>query len=191
MNIICVNVQNYLGRGEEYVSKLYDGVARNLSRPFTFHCLTDKDVDGASGWWAKIEMFRPGRFRGRCLYFDLDTLIVGNIAHLSNYSGAFAGLSDFYHPEQFASGVMAWDADAAAPIWELWDRAGRPQFDQRGDQGWIGSVMPNADRLQTLFPSQIVSFKANCLDGIPEGARVVCFHGHPRPHVVSDIIKFW
>jgi len=42
--------------------------------------------------------------------------------------------------------------------------------------------MPMAIRLQDIVPGQLVSFKAQCSDGVPDDARVVFFHGLPRPH---------
>lgn len=42
INVVCVNVQNYLGRGQEYVRKLAAGVHRHLSGPYRFICVTDE-----------------------------------------------------------------------------------------------------------------------------------------------------
>lgn len=148
-------------------------------------------MEGAEGWWAKLAMFQPGLFQGRCLYLDLDTIIVGNLDHMASYDGPFAGLSDFYHPEKFASGVMMWEAGEADHIWTNWEKAGRPMFHPRGDGGWIESMMPAAQRIQTLFPSQIVSFKGHCANGVPENARLVCFHGLPRPHMLAELMAHW
>jgi hypothetical protein len=189
LNVICVNKGNFLGQGTRYVRNLYWGVHRHLkNKPFKFHEVTD---GLGEGWWAKIGLFKPGRFTGRCLYFDLDTIITGSLDDLASYEGDFAGLSDFYHPDRFASGVMAWDADKAGHIFTRWVNVGMPQFDTRGDQGWIGAMRPNAERLQDLFPGQLVSFKADCREGAPDGARVVCFHGLPRPHQLSDLFSEW
>jgi hypothetical protein len=188
LNVICCNVGNYCGRGQEYVEKLKIGVARNLSLDYAFHVITEAPGEG---WWSKISLFEPGRFKGRCLFFDLDTMIVGSIDELAGYDGDFAGINDLYFPKLFASGVMAWEAGKADQIYTRWVAAGMPQFDKRGDGGWIGDVMPYADRLQDKFSDQIVSFKAHCLNGIPRGARVVCFHGLPRPHVLRDVISNW
>lgn len=192
LNVICVNNNDYLGRGGEYVSRLYRGVRRHLSAPHSFHVLTEKDIpEGCPGWWAKLAMFQPARFKGRCLYFDLDTVIVGDLGDLAGYCGAFAGIDDFYQPERLQSGVMAWQAGAADHVWTKWEEAGKPSFSPRGDARWIEFQMLYADRLQTIVPDQIVSFKAHCGDGIPKGARVVCFHGLPRPHALEDIVAHW
>lgn len=188
LNVICVNKGNYLGRGDEYVRRLWVAVIRYLKLPFEFHVITEAPGEG---WWAKISLFEPGRFKGRCLFFDLDTIITGSLDHMASYQGKFAGLSDFYQPERFASGVMLWEAGAADHVYTTWMQAGQPQFHEHGDGGWIGQMMPGADRLQTLYPRQIVSFKAHCADGIPQGARVVCFHGKPRPHQLNDLMSHW
>lgn len=136
-------------------------------------------------------MFQPGRFDGRCLYLDLDTVITGSLDHMASYPGSFAGLSDFYNPQLFASGVMMWEAGEADHIWSNWERSGRPMFHPRGDGGWIESQMRDAGRLQALFPGHIVSFKAHCAQGIPPNARLVCFHGLPRPHMLHDLMGHW
>lgn len=191
LNIVMVNAWNYLGRGDEYVHKLKMGVTRHLSVPHTFHVLTEADVpEGVSGWWSKISMFEPGRFKGRCLFFDLDTVIVGSLDDIATYDGDFAMVRDWYHPDLKTSSVMAWDADRATQIYQLWER-GRPQFHPRGDGGFIEAVMPQAEILQDKYPGQLVSFKASCGQGIPEGARVIAFHGLPRPHHLSDLMKHW
>lgn len=163
-----------------------------MAPPFQFHVMTEKDVpQGVEGWWAKLALFQPGRFDGRCLYLDLDTLIVGPISDLRMYQGPFAGLSDFYHPHRLQSAVMLWEAGEADRIWESWEAAGRPQYHPGGDGWWIDTMMPEARRLQDLFPKRLVSFKAHCANGVPEGASVVCFHGLPRPHALADLMSHW
>lgn len=190
LTVVTVNWGNYLGRGQDYVDRLYRGVKRNLLVPFAFHVITEKDTD-AEGWWAKLAMFQPGKFEGRCIGIDLDTIITGNLDHVAGYRGPFAGLSDFYHPHQFASGVMMWEAGVADHIWTKWVEAGKPTFHPGGDGSWVGQMMPKAERLQTLYPGQFVSFKKHCVNGLPDGARMVCFHGNPRPHMMRDLMAHW
>lgn len=192
LTIAIVNANNYLGRGEDYVQRLKMGVSRNLSIPHTFRVLTEEDSPkGVEGWYHKISLFQPGRFTGRCLFFDLDTIITGSLDDIAAYDGDFAMVRDWFHPELKTSSVMAWDADRAARIYSAWQNAGRPQFHPRGDGGFIEAVMPEADCLQDKFPGQLVSFKASCGQGVPEGARVVAFHGLPRPHHIHDLMRHW
>jgi hypothetical protein len=70
-------------------------------------------------------------------------------------------------------------------IWRIWDRCGRPQFITGGDQAWIESVQPTYDQWQEMYPDQIFSYKLHCEQGTPDNARVICFHGQPRPHEVN------
>lgn len=188
LNVICVNEGNYLGRGKEYVTKLRHGIERRLSVPYAFHVIEDT---GLPGWWAKLAMFQPGRFSGRCLSLDLDTVCIGSLDHMANYRGPFAMLTDFFYPDLLASGVMMWEAGEADHVWTTWDGCNRPTFDERGDGPWVAQMMPNAKRLQQLFPGQIVSFKKHVCAGETGGARLVCFHGLPRPHQVHELMAHW
>jgi hypothetical protein len=84
INIVCVlkskpsSIYN-----EEWVYKLQRAISRNLSLPYKFICLTDIPLDcdhifldeRDSGWWNKIQLFKPGLFVEETLYFDLDVVI--------------------------------------------------------------------------------------------------------------------
>lgn len=187
-----------------YVNNLYNAIAANVTVPFTFTCITNS-VTGLHGrirtvpfqhnwpgWWSKIEMFRPGIFEsGRVWYFDLDTLIVQNIdAMVSSPSlgRRFCALSDFLVPNRAASGVMSWianDPDVAKIYTEFALKPERvmTSCSTLGDQCWIGISSPQVTFLQNLFAGHFASFKRECSNGTkPQAARVICFHGRPRPH---------
>jgi hypothetical protein len=87
------------------------------------------------------------------------------------------------------SSVLAWDASLNTDIWTVWEAAGRPSQQKRGDGFWIECMRPQADKLQDIYPGKLASFKAD-VDAI-ESASVVCFHGNPRPHVVRDLMAKW
>ena len=194
LNVVCVQTGNYLGRGVEYVRRLQAAVERNLTLPHRFVCLTDADIEGVEclparfpGWWEKVRMFEPGLFKGRVLFLDLDTLILENIDHVAAYSGHFATLHDFWRPEGLGPAVMLFEPEWAGFIYQEWSAEHFTMLDPRGDQGWIenrhqGRMRKEVDILQTLFPGEFVSYKTHCTKGVPEGARVVCYHGRPRPH---------
>ena len=90
LTVVCVWVQGHVPYGVEYVARLASSVRRSLARPYAFVCLTDQPrrvpagvipIEVPSprplkGWWSKIELFQPGRFTGRVLFLDLDSLIV-------------------------------------------------------------------------------------------------------------------
>ncbi len=174
----------------EWVRKLSAQVAQHASRPHRFVCLSDVDVPCERiplvhdwpGWYSKLELFRPGLFRGPVIYLDLDTLVVGDLGPIEAVAdGPFAMLSDFYRLERPASGVMTWVGTNNM----LWDAmveystsGAKPQPRRRLDHWLEGRVTPR--RLQDLAPGCIVSFKAHAKHAIPEGASLVCGHGQPR-----------
>lgn len=177
LNIVCINQDNYLGRGDWYVEKLRNGIEANCTVPYKFRVLTDT---GESGWWSKLTLFKPDTFKAgeRILYFDLDTWIMGNIDFLANYNGPLAGLRNFYQLRNLASGILAFEAGKYTKIWDKWVQIGRPKL-SGGDQMFINMMIPEGARLQDLFPNKIYSYKVH---GVPKDAAVVCFHGKPRPH---------
>lgn len=183
LNVVCVSTGDYLGRGEDYVAHLLSGVAKHYTGEARFHVLRD----GPASWWAKLQLFQPGRFpKGeRVVYFDLDTVITGDLSDLFDYDGPFAALDDVWQPGQMGSGVMTWTAGECDHIWTEWVKAGCPSDDPRGDQAWITRMMPGAVGLQQILPGQLGSWKANFggdAANIGPDVRVVYFHGAPRPH---------
>lgn len=160
------------------------------------------------GWWAKMELFNPRGQLGRhdLFYIDVDTKIVEDIQPLMD---AVRGkrnlvmLSDFYHPEHPASGVMFIPACIKRRVWNYWiknwshlmQRAG--VRGKTGDQGVIAEgAAGNIERWDDVAPGAIVSYKKHVIGSgnrywvpgvsqgtgkTPAGARIVCYHGKPRP----------
>lgn len=206
LKIVCVNAGNYLGRGVEYVKILENMISRNLpvGTEYQFICFTDDltPIDGVqfrplhgglTGWWNKLWLFKNGLWNvgDRIVYFDLDTVITGDLTDIINYSGDFAILRDFYRPHGLGSGVMAWSGGWGAHLWREYEKAGFPDM-QGGDQAWIESHVLRPDILQDLFPSQIVSYKVSARSHIPDKAKIVAFHGEPRPHQCEGWVRlFW
>jgi hypothetical protein len=74
--------------GPDDVLKLKKAFETFLSIDHDFVCLTDQEISeiktipligNTPGWWAKIELFRPDLFNGPVFYFDLDTIICGEL----------------------------------------------------------------------------------------------------------------
>lgn len=177
----------------EWVTALKAGLDLYL-QDFRFVCLTDDPavdprwrvplLHGFAGWWSKFELFRPGLFTGRVLYIDLDSIPVGDLSDLARYDGPFAMLSDFYAPQNPASGVMAWTAGEGDALYERFvaDPRGIMRRHRTRSDPFYASVLGDVARLQDYAPGQIVSLKAHARAGTPDGARLVCFHGKPRPN---------
>lgn len=198
LNIVCLNAGNYEGRGKEYVEILHDMVTRNIPKGtfFNFICFTDdpepynseiqkRPLEGTlTGWWNKLYLFKDGLFPegDRILYFDLDTCITSGLDEIIKYDGPFAILRDVYRPGGLQSSVMAWQTNTMGAIWSLFEGHNFPNIDG-GDQAWLEKYCGSyADILQTLYPNCFYSYKQSCQFDIPKSAKVVFFHGLPRPH---------
>ena len=164
--------------------------------PLRFVVLTDQSIPDMEtrplarnlrGWWSKAELFAPEHADlGHVLYFDLDTVIVGDLTDVVRQATSpdVTLLSDFYRNARTNSGMMALSPEARAWTWESWDPATTPRVFRAGDGDWINDRWKGqAARWQEELPGQVVSYKAHCRTaaGVPQDARVVCFHGQPRP----------
>lgn len=193
----CVNAGDYLGRGNEYVDKLFDMVKRNLPDGvvFKFVCFTDdagttegieyRPIDQRlEGWKNKIAMFKDGTFADgeRVIYLDLDTLIIGRLDQILDYQGEFAILRDFWRPEGLGPAVMLWRGGYGKFIWDEYEQAGLPDLN---DQEWLEKVLTKPAILQDMYQGFFCSYKGDCKPHPPQNTRIVCFHGLPRPHEVD------
>lgn len=169
----------------EYVTKLEAMVKRNLSVAHEFVCFTDdpgsvkckarKLPPGLDGWWNKIYLFKRGLFEGRVLFLDLDVVITGSLDELVSVQSRFCTISDWHLPG-YNSSVFVMDKDSHPEIWDDFDKTVMDVFN--GDQDWITEKIRNA----AVFPSQwCVSYRSHAVPGIPKGAKVVVFHGYPKP----------
>lgn len=159
-----------------------------------------------TGWWQKMYLFSNDiAITDRILYFDLDTAIVGNIDKMLEFDGEFAILRDLYvarrkpQAKEYGSGVMAWQGgwEFGHNIWsEFWKNWEANSKTGGGDQKYLKRVIPH--QLVTFWqdymsPEQVISYKVHVRDipepknVLPNDARVVCFHGAPRPHEVRNL----
>lgn len=181
----------------EHVIRLREQVMTHLPGA-DFWCLSDIEIPGVQtlplkfdwpGWWAKMEVFRPS-IKGPVLFFDLDTSIVGGLGDIAAID-RLSIMRDVYRPHGLQSSMMYLPEGARERIWLEW--IDRPEHWMRiyrkgGDQAFLERFwLEKANRWQDLLPAQIVSYKADRIAerGIPENARVVIFHGRPRPWQVG------
>lgn len=195
MTVACVLRSGGVYDAED-VERLRNGVAAHLGE-HDFVCLSDVEVPceriplghGWPGWWSKIEAFL---LPPPVLYIDLDTIIVGDIADIAAQAEVwqFTMLRDFNVEKGLGSGLMAW----GVPMETLYEKfvedpAGWMQKCRAGDQQFI-ELNVNARgvvRWQDALPGQVVSYKTNRVaqQGVPAGARMVCFHGKPKPRDIG------
>lgn len=192
----------------EWVRKLRDGVARHLTIPHRFVCLSDVEVpceriplvEGWRGWWSKIELFRPGLFDGPVVYLDLDSIVVGSLDRIAAHPHRFTMAHDFYSGHA-CSTAMAWEGDfsfihaafKADPV-NIAHRYDRLLKTERriGDQAFIEDQLLGAGEEIMLFDQaagkkSIASYKVDHCESAPcPGASVVAFHGRPKPDALKS-----
>jgi hypothetical protein len=178
LTVVCLWIQR---KGKqaytvEYVERLRNMVARHLSIPHRFVCMTNtperlppdiegipvKGVGGLRPWWLKLKLFSNSmRWSGRLLYLDLDVLVVGSLDEIANFPTSFALLPDMapdYDGSTFApwlkvnhrynSSVMVLDAGAKPQLWSDWHWL--IGYRLRSDQDWIAERCPN----EATFPKE-------------------------------------
>jgi hypothetical protein len=180
----------------EWVRKLKAGVARNLTVPYEFKCLSDIDVPDRialrhrwPGWWSKIEVFRE--VKGPTLYLDLDTVVTGNIDWLTKTEHDFAAIQNFHDPKMIGSAVMWF----SKPLRKVYDRFCEKPFkwieyhERKKDGPYLGDqafIWDTLGRDVRTFPmDSIKSYKFHCRDGLPKGTSLVCFGGKPKAYEVK------
>lgn len=179
VNVICVFKEGN-GFNSRYVKLMEDFVSANTTIPFSFRVF---DEGRFVGWWNKIEVFK---MTGPCVYIDLDTVILGNIDSLLSLAintDKFHMLRPFnpvFKYGRWASGLMVWNGEYKSVLKDF--DANIHTKKHRGDQTYISSVIGN-DNISAIQDSVtgIYSYKKHCTEELPADARIVCFHGNPRP----------
>lgn len=189
-----------------WVAKLSKGVARHITIPYRFICLTDMEheVEAAGvesftlpdlwpGWWAKISLWNPrAGLTGRTLYLDLDCIVTGPLDGMVRHTPGLTMCRDFYGRGHNSS-VMSWCGDLRAihRAFATNPEVGVGDYTRRKD-GRIGDQAFIEDQIEPdTFPAgDVVSYKADAREGIPAGAKVVAFHGRPKPHEAGGWVKW-
>lgn len=175
-----------------HVQALHAAIARNLPGAESV-CLTDvPSIPGVRteplrfgwpGWWSKMELFAPWH-DGATLFMDLDTVLVGDLHDIATV-GRLTVMRDVYRPGGLQSSIMFIPEAERAAVWDDWIRDPWRIMDHQkhGDQGFLERHwLDKADRWQDVLPGQVVSYKADVRKTeMPPNARVVVFHGKPRP----------
>jgi len=141
---------------------------------------------GWPGWWSKMEIFR---IPGPALYMDLDTVVLGDLSPLleAAQTRKFIAMRDPYpHQRELMSSVMAWSGDMSH-LYETFKQDPERYMSEYtvprwwGDQGFIEYHQQERDYWQDILPGMVRSYKKECLSGVPDGTRLLVFHGKPRP----------
>ncbi|MFV1983004.1 MAG: hypothetical protein ACC657_05625 [Thiohalomonadales bacterium] len=173
-----------------YVYALRDMVKKYLTIEHEFKCITTRKIEGINtvlpyvcyhGWWQKIGLFAPRIATRRSIYLDLDVVITGNINYLAEYEGEFCA------PENWAqsghggiqSSVMVWQGNWHLPYEKFCYAKDRERY--WGDQEYLTDLLNDWEAI-----SNVGSYKYHCRTKIPKELNIICFHGKPDPHEVTD-----
>lgn len=161
------------------------------------------------GWANLMEMFRPDAVSHGlpCLLVGLDTVFVGPLVHLAQKIEAHGIIvvDDPMEPGQLSNAVVGVMPRGAAAIWNLWCsldpdcRYTNPDdqlFGKFSEMKWMRRNLPGivgsnpGGRIQRwgqLAPGAVLSYKKNLQGGGNPGssARIVYFHGEPKPHQLA------
>lgn len=185
-----------------------------LEEQITHHPLPGPDLGGCwNKLWLFSDTIAPAGTV--LLYLDLDVVVVDSLDPLLGCSptGTFLGQPDWNRPlfPQFNSSVMRlqsgahgevldrflaelasgrlrrrdeWDATTRSKektvYWRGWRRFG-------GDQEWISAhLRPRRSIRSRAFPGGwVLSHKRHARPAPPAGAKIMVFHGSPKPHEVE------
>lgn len=202
-------IATVLRSGGDYKPEHVQWLHKQLPKCFDSVCFSDVVIPGVTtiplmhnwpGWWSKLELFRPD-ITSDIFYLDLDTVITGDINQLiETAAGKSTVLCDFYHERtsMIGSGLMYISNSDKAAIWA--DFTSNPAqhmaccktLEKWGDQGYLQHFLGHVQRWQHIAPSQVVSYKKDVASRgsypkaigngqVPSTAKIVCFHGNPRP----------
>ena len=178
------------------VDRLRENIMSRFTRPVDFVAVTDIPDDGNEdllddwpGWWCLIELFR---FTGPCMFVGLDTVAVGNLDPFYDMvtdmgPDEFGMIRTFNTRGRFggwASGVTAWNGDFHGIYDHMRRRSDLVQECFKYEQIFTSWHVREQDIPMKDIRSAvdgIYSYKRHCHPDLPEDARMVLFHGTPRP----------
>jgi hypothetical protein len=214
INIICLKWGDKFS--PQYVNNLYSSIKRNTTIKFRFYCFTENSQglnssivihtlpnNNLEGWWNKVYLFNKDieiPIGEKIVFFDLDTVITKNIDDiLSLEANSLITMRDFLTgiissikpTDNFMqSCIMIWRHGTLNHIWDNFikdPQSAIQSVEPHGDQRWIQSQIKSWKAIQDVLPTRVVSFKVNCLKGLPDEAAIVCYHGKPS---IEESITF-
>lgn len=204
--------------GPDDVNRLFAMVDRHLHRAHRFVCLTDDARGLRQGiecrplpalelmpaWerspWRKLSCLSPALhdLKGDILFLDLDVVIVAAIDCFFDHPGAFCIIENWTQRGRGIgnSSVFRFRAGAHGEILEDFRRRAAEVVRRHDNEQ---TFLSRSIGELTFWPEAWCrSFKRDCLPGrllrpfrtatLPEGARIIVFHGQPKPpHAAQGI----
>jgi len=198
INIVCFWWNDWCGTwGPAYVRKLYNDLQRYVTIPHNFYCFTDQpgllDVPSIiftpKYKWNlnKFEAYNPEHgLTGKILTLDIDILILDNIDDILDYTADFITCEAAYRKGKAGGSIVGTTVEYGMKnIWRsLVENTEQVTRKTKGSERYFfRKYLDNVQFFQHHYQG-IYSYKK---DGVPTDARIVRFHGRPRPHEVGYI----
>lgn len=213
---LCVNVGD--AYSDTYVSKLRNMIDQWYDGNFRLRCFTDRNRDikgvecidissfGLTKWWPKMLLFNP-MIRGgaeRSIYFDLDTVIMGDLTPLVKLRTPFGICANFTRaaghaswPCAYGSCVMTFNRTFGHEVYSDFN-ARREHWMKRagsyGDQWVIEQLVPSATLLQDVMPDHYFLGYRDFPEQEPhDDVALAIFAGKHKPHNsnLAWVKKLW
>lgn len=141
---------------------------------------------GAVSCYRRLRLFAPKAeetFGERIVCIDLDTVITGDITPLFERDETFVGWQDPLSPKQLCGSLWMLKAGAHPEVWDTFSRDTITRAYSAGfrgsDQAVMSYLLPDAARW--IGADGVYSYRAHCAYRLPVDARIVMFHGKPKP----------
>lgn len=188
-------VRRHLARSHRFVCFTDDGTG--LDADIEVKPLPPMDLPpGKERGWLKLATFNSplADLTGTTLFLDIDVVIVDSIDCLFDHPGEFCIIHDWNKPWRITgnSSVYRFEAGAHPEILDYFVKnIEQVKHEVRNEQEYLTREVHRMGKL-TYWPKDwCVSFKYGCMPvfpfnyfkvpTIPQGARVVVFHGLPNP----------
>jgi hypothetical protein len=198
----------------KHVNILYAMLKRNLDQPFRFICITDDneglrpEVEYFPLWGSPVPTDRWGPKKPNCfrrlrmyskeaqawfgeriLMLDLDVVILNKIDSLIDRPEDFVAWTK--GGTRYQGAMILHRTGTRTQLWEDFDPKRTPNVIRNekrvgSDQAWVSMKLP--DNEATWTPEDgIYSYKMHVRNkGLPADAKIVLFHGTPKPDQLSD-----
>lgn len=157
--------------------------------------------------WNKLSTFQEnlGSLQGDALFLDLDVVIVSNIDELFSYPAEFAIIQDakLKRKDIGNSSVYRFKIGKHQAVLENFqNNFSSIQSKYRNEQAYLSDEIRRTSSLTFWPKAWCPSFKYHCMKpwplnyfidaNIPEGAKIIIFHGHPEPdEAIAGITTKW
>ena len=200
----------------DYLNKLYNGIKKNISKSFSFYCITEipeglnKDIKIINletkfkGWMKKCILFDEKilnqlesiKENSLICFIDLDMIIYNNLDFLTEYKGNFALMkTDDIQCEGshngYNSSIILYRKNFGRKIYDIMDKYENELTNQiiRFDH-YLEFIVKNADFTQDVFIGKILDYNTYCkdkkLEELPKDGAIIAFPRSPKPHQCSE-----